>query len=82
MNSGSANPASMSPAERSRALRSRKARGIHVIPVEVNEDQVKALIENRWLKSRQDNGVLRVTRKEIGRAIEELLKDLADGADG
>ncbi len=71
-----------SPAERSRSLRSRKARGIHVIQVEVNEDQVKALAENRWLGSRQDNGVLRVTRKDIGRAIEKLLKDLADGADG
>jgi len=73
---------SKSPAERSRGLRLRKARGIHVIPVEVSEDQARALIENRWLRPRHDNGVLRVTRKEIGRAIEALLKDLADGADG
>jgi len=68
-----------SPAERSRRLRSRKARGIHVIPVGVNEAQVRKLIENRWLKPRHDNGLLRVTRAEIGRAIEDLLKDLADG---
>lgn len=80
MNDGSATPAT--PAERSRSLRSRKARGIHVIPVEVSEDQVRALIENRWLRPRHDNGVLRVTRKEIGRAIEELLRDLANGEDG
>ena len=77
MNDGSANPAT--PAERSRRLRSRKARGIHVIPVEVNEDQVRALIVEGWLKPRQDNDVQRVTRKEIGRAIEELLEGLANG---
>ena len=77
MNDGSATPAT--PAERSQSLRSRKARGVHVIRVEVDEDQARALIENRWLRPRRENGELRVTRKEIGRAIEELLKDLADG---
>ncbi len=82
MNDGSASPAPKSPAERSRSLRSRKAQGICVIQVEVNEDQVKALMENRWLKPKHDNGVLRVTRKDIGRAIEGLLEDLADGQDG
>ena len=68
-----------SPAERSRGLRLRKACGIHVIPVEVSEDQVQKLVENRWLRPRHDNGVLHVTRAEIGKAIEALLKDLADG---
>ncbi len=82
MNDGSATPAPMSPAERSRSLRSRKARGIHVIPVEVDEDQVQALIENRWLKPRQDGDLQRVTRAEVGKAIEELLKGLVDGKDG
>lgn len=71
-----------SPAERSRRLRSRKAKGVHVIRVQVDEDQARALIAEGWLRPRHDNGVLHVTRKDIGRAIEELLKDLADGEDG
>ena len=71
-----------SPAERSRGLRLRKARGVRIIPVEVSEDQVIGLIAKRWLEPERKNGELHVTRKNISRAIEELLKDLAVGANG
>ena len=68
-----------SPAERTREWKHRKARGVRVIPIEVSDDQVRGLIAARWLEPERKNGELHVTRKEIGRAIEELLKDLANG---
>ena len=68
-----------SPAERTREWKHRKARSARVIPVEINDNQVRALITRGWLEAQRKNDDLHVTRNNISRAIEALLKDLVDG---
>ncbi len=62
-------------AERQRRKRERRKYGVHVVPVEVDEADVRMLIERGLLAGGE--GDIRVTRQEIGRAVSELLSKLA-----
>lgn len=67
-------------AERVRCHRERRERGILcVVPVEVSEQLVRRLINEGWLEGQDQSGSVRVSRKEIGEALNEMLADWADG---
>ncbi len=64
-------------AERTRRWRERQQQGTRVIPVEISEDTIRALIAQGYLEARRDDGGLRVIRADIGEAIAAALEEWA-----
>ena len=68
----------MSGTERSKRYRARRQQGIVMVAqVEITEAMVRSLIAENRLASLDENGEVRVSRLEVGKAIEELLEDWA-----
>ena len=66
-----------SAADRAHEYRRRRAEGIIVVPLEVDREDVNSLIEYGLLDRRKS-----ADRREVGEAIEKLLRALYEGAVG
>ena len=66
-------------AERMRRHRDRKRRGVlAIVPVEINEQGIRALITKGWLDYRRDqNGDIQVSKAEFPDALGEMLSEWA-----
>ena len=60
--------------------RDRRRRGVVLVPVEIGQDAVRALIADGRLSASENGGRLRVTRAQVGAAIAELVLEWADEA--